>query len=122
MAYSIDPSTIEVDVELGLVSAKLTMMSCTDSGYLAQSLDLSLSFYEDGIMRAAVDTEEQSRFRISQEDLPVVWDQLKPVDDFESKYSLSEDSIHVAGITRGDDTYDYEVVLSPFEIRQMTNG
>jgi len=61
-------------------------MGCDQNGYLASELELTLAFYEDGIMRALLDTSDRSRFRISEEDLPVVWSQLKPVQYFEEKY------------------------------------
>lgn len=62
-------------------------MGCDQSGYLAHNLDLTMEFYEDGIVRTLLDDGSYTRFRISEEDLPVVWEQLKPVPDFKSKFS-----------------------------------
>ena len=76
-------------------------------------------------MRALLDTSDMSRFRISEEDLPVVWDQLKPLPNFDEKYSVGGDSLRVKGITRADvndDVIDYYIKVSPFSIIQMING
>jgi len=76
-------------------------------------------------MRALLDTSDKSRFRISEEDLPVVWDQLNPLPNFDQKYSVGGDSLRVKGITRddgGDDVIDYYIKVSPFTIIQMING
>lgn len=61
-----------------------------------------MQFYEDGVMRTLIDTPEKSRFRISEEDLPVEWDQLKPVSKFEDKFYQWKDGLKVVGIARGD--------------------
>ncbi len=104
-------------------------MSCAQSGYLAPNLQVRLEFYQNGIMRVAIDQPDSTRFRISGEDLPVEWDQLKGVDQekFAEAFKLTEDGFSVTGLTRDDDendnsVYDYHVTLSPFGIRQMTNG
>ena len=76
-------------------------------------------------MRALLNTSDRSRFRISEEDLPVVWDQLKPLFNFDQKYSVGGDSLRVKGITRddgGEDVIDYYIKVSPFSIIQMING
>ena len=76
-------------------------------------------------MRALLDTSDRSRFRISEEDLPVVWDQLSPLPNFDQKYSVGGDSLRVKGITRddgGDEVIDYYIKVSPFSIIQMING
>ena len=47
-----------------------------DFGYLASDLTLNVSIYQEGILRVDIEEEdpESWRFRISEEDLPVVWD------------------------------------------------
>ena len=50
---------------------------CSDPGYLAEELYIYVDFYQGGIMKVLVDDidhDETTRFRISQEDLPVEWD------------------------------------------------
>ena len=58
-------------------------------------------------MRTMIDTPEMTRFKISEEDLPVVWDQLEPIEEFDSKFEQLENRMQVSGIKRenGDDTY-----------------
>jgi len=51
------------------------------TGYLAEDLSVVLEFYQNGILRVAIDQPDSTRFRISGEDLPVEWDQLKGVDE-----------------------------------------
>jgi len=48
-----------------------------------------MEFYQNGIMRLEIDAPGQKRFRISQEDLPVEWDQLQPIStmDFNKAFS-----------------------------------
>lgn len=90
LQYHVDPTSLQVDSVHGLINAKLAM-DCQESGFLGAELELTLAFYQDGIMRALIDTEEHSRFRISGEDLPVSWDQLIPLSGFASKFEQSAD-------------------------------
>ena len=66
-------------------------LGCDSRGYLAGDIDFEVSFYQDGITRFLIGEKDNDRFRISQEDLPVVWDQLDP-----HKVKLSE-SIDILG-------------------------
>jgi len=102
-------------------------LSCSDGGYIADSLNVELTFFQNGIMHALIDQESSTRFRISQEDLPVEWEQLTPLgeDEFNAAFQWTEDGFSVKGLKRSTgekDLHDYEVSLNPFEIRQMTNG
>ena len=54
-------------------------MNCDDTGFLASELEFNVQFYEGGIARFLIGEKDNRRFRISQEDLPVEWSQLKPV-------------------------------------------
>lgn len=71
-----------------------------------------------------IDTADHSRFRISQEDLPVVWDQLKPLNNFGMRLNTFDSQFTVNPIERdgGDEVYEYVVDYSPFRITQYTNG
>lgn len=67
--YSLDPSTISVNASEGSISAQLKQ-NCDFT--LASELQLSLWFYQNGIIRALIDEENSGRFRITQEGIPVV--------------------------------------------------
>jgi hypothetical protein len=67
--YSLDPNTILVNASEGSISAQLKQ-ECDFT--LASELQLSLWFYQNGIIRALVDEENSDRFRITQEGIPVV--------------------------------------------------
>ena len=54
-------------------------MSCDDTGFLASELEFNVQFYQDGIARFLIGEKDNTRFRISQEGLPVEWSQLNPV-------------------------------------------
>jgi hypothetical protein len=69
--YSLDQESIEVDDTRGSISAKLNL-ACSDSGEISPELDLTLWFYQNGIMRAFLEEPQSGRFRISDEGLPVV--------------------------------------------------
>ena len=77
--YSIPVDTVKIDATNGKITAELNLASQTD-GAAAQKLDLTLSIYQNGILRMLVEEPGHERFRISQEDLPVVEEQLKPAD------------------------------------------
>ena len=66
-------------MEVGVISATLSLVSPTD-GTSAQTLTLTMTFYQNGILRVLIEEPNGARFRISQEDLPVVDNQLVPVD------------------------------------------
>ena len=53
LSYSIDPDSIMT--KDGTIKAKLAM-DCGQPGYLAPELDLTLNFFQNGIMRAEIDT------------------------------------------------------------------
>ena len=77
--YSIPVDTVKIDATKGKITAELHLASESD-GAAAQKLDLTLSIYQNGILRMLVEEPGHERFRISQEDLPVVDEQLKPAD------------------------------------------
>ena len=77
--YSIPSDTVKIDAAKGKITAELNLASQSD-GAAAQKLDLTLSIYQNGILRMLVEEPGHERFRISQEDLPVVDEQLKPAD------------------------------------------
>jgi hypothetical protein len=79
--YSLDPHSVFVDNATGSLTAILNL-NCVDASNSVESkLDLSMWFYQNGIMRTLIEEPESKRFRISQEGLPVVDEQLIPVSD-----------------------------------------
>ena len=97
-------------------------LGCDQRGYLAGSLDFEVSFYQNAITRFLIGEKDNDRFRISQEDLPVVWDQLVPLNITLSEHAVFSDentpTYHIANITRedGSDTFEYDLELSPFRV------
>ena len=77
--YSIPVDTVKIDATNGKITAELNLASESD-GAAAQKLDLTLNIYQNGILRMLLEEPGHERFRISQEDLPVVEEQLKPAD------------------------------------------
>lgn len=65
------------------------------------------------------------RFRISQEDLPVVWDQLNAV-DLTDKITWADDqkSFTISGLSHesGDESFEYTVELDHFRINQVSDS
>ena len=79
--YSVEKSTVSLDkASEGVVTASLNLASETD-GKIAQTLNLTLTFYQNGMMRTLIEEPNTKRFRISQDDLePIVESQLTTVD------------------------------------------
>ena len=88
--YHVQAESIEIDDDDSTLRGTMSL-GCDSRGYLAGDIDFEVSFYQDGITRFLIGEKDNDRFRISQEDLPVVWDQLDP-----HKVKLSE-SIDILG-------------------------
>ena len=89
-------------------------LGCETDGKAAQQLDLTLSFYQNGILRVLIEEPDGNRFRISQESLqPVVEEQLKPVPITSENIWITETGnfFQVAGLfsDRGDEHFQYYV-------------
>jgi len=119
IVYHIDASSVTIDNELAKVSGLLTL-GCQPAGFLASSLAFEFQFYENGIMRTYIEESAtpNARFRISQEELPVMWDQLTPVPSFANKVSVSSESIQIVDIERNgtQESLSYTISLSPLTI------
>ena len=70
--YSLDPTTIAFNNTAGSITAKLNLACSDPTQEIAPELDLTLWFYQNGIMRTLLEEPDSTRFRISQEGLPVV--------------------------------------------------
>ena len=119
IVYHIDATSVNIDNELAKISGLLNL-GCQPAGFLASSLAFEFQFYENGIMRTYIEESAtpNARFRISQEDLPVMWDQLTPITSFENKVSVSNESIQIVGIERTgtQETLSYTISFSPLTI------
>lgn len=121
--YSVDEQTVAGDASQGQITATLNLASTTD-GTVAQKLSLTLTVYQNGIMRMLVEEPETKRFRISQETLhPVVDEQLIPV-DLTDKITWSDDrtTLTISGLEHeeGDEGWEYTLELPRFRINQLS--
>jgi hypothetical protein len=88
-----------------------------------------LSFYQNGIMRVWMDEHAYSigdrRFRISQEELPVVDEQLVPIDLDSSRVHETADELIIHNLEHSDksESYTYRISFGHFKITQeVTNN
>ena len=96
-------------------------MGCDSTGQLAKELQFKMWFHQDGIAQILIGEPGNTRFQISQEDLPVDWDNLRPgnvtagaVKDEEVRYTAyGEDGLEI---------YTYHIMFNPFKIEQRTDG
>ena len=63
VSYSIDASTVVTNNDTATLSFSLKS-NCTGP-LIASELDVTLRFYQNGIMRALIEEPESTRFRIS---------------------------------------------------------
>lgn len=123
--YSVDEQSVAGDLTKGQITATLNLASSTD-GTVAQKLDMTLTVYQNGILRMLMEEPGVKRFRISQERVqPVVEEQLIPV-DLTDKITWSEDrsTMSITGLTNeaGDEDWEYTIELSRFRINQLQDG
>jgi len=98
-------------------------LQCDDRSYLASNLTFEISFYQDGITRFLIGEQGNSRFRISQEDLPVVWDQLElATDTLTMKTTKSDSSYEISGLSSDGDEFWWGLDFKPFKLTQKVNG
>ena len=108
-----------------MIEATLNLASPTD-GSVAQSLDLTLSVYQNGILRILIEEPDVKRFRISQLEVlqPVVDEQLEAI-DLTNRIEWSEDfsSFSISGLTHeaGDESWEYTIDAQRFRIQQVTS-
>lgn len=97
------------------------MQSSQDSD-LAESLQLILTFYQNGIVRTLIEEDGAIRFRISQEDLPVSDEQLVAVQNLNEITTQNASSLQVGSLDHelGDEQYVFKIDFSPFRMYQMT--
>ena len=122
--YSIPVETVKIDASNGKITAELNLASQSD-GMAAQKLDLTLNVYQNGILRMLLEEPGHERFRISQEDLPVVEEQLKPADiNDKIEWASDRSSVTIKGLMheQGDESFDYSIEFAHFRIDQLTQG
>ena len=95
-------------------------MGCQDTGYLASDLIFKMWFYQDGITRIMIGEPENTRFQISQQDLPVAWSQLTPG---YNHTALNEDELEVFSQPDKDgaENFTYSIQFNPLQIQQKSN-
>lgn len=79
-------------------------------------MDLTLWFYQNGIMRALLEEPGSGRFRISQEGLPVVDEQLEIVDKLSYYVNFGTDHVNVGPLLHSDEseTFSYKIKFDHF--------
>lgn len=118
--YSMDKDSIKVKETEGVIEATLNLASASD-GTIAQTLDLTMTVYQNGILRLLIEEPDVKRFRISQDPVlePVVDDQLFAVNLLDKiSWSGDDASFSISGITHehGDESWEYTVDLARFMI------
>jgi len=121
--YRVDPSSIQVHDANASITAVLNL-NTTDSGLLAQTLNLRLTFYQNGIMRTFIDEPGNTRFKISDSGLPVVEEQLDPVENLSANVTISTSEMVIDGLIHSDktETFKYIVYFNHFKVEQYSNG
>jgi hypothetical protein len=99
--YRVDPSSIQVHDAYASITAVLNL-NTMDSGDLAQTLNLRLTFYQNGIMRALIGEPGNTRFKISETGLPVVEEQLYPVENLSANVTISNSGMVIDGLVHSD--------------------
>ena len=74
-------------------------------------------------MRAFLEEPSSGRFRISDDSLPVVEEQLIPIANLTSFTELHEDHLVIKGLKHDDETevFKYKVDFSHFSVSQYSN-
>ena len=109
--YSVNPSSIAVNDAYGSLTAQLNFACAGDSGDYASVLNLRMTFYQNGIMRTLIEEPGSTRFRISEEGLPVSEEQLIAVTDLSSHVTTLGDSVIIDNLVHDDGTETFKYVL-----------
>ena len=118
--YYCDACSPEFDDEEKSVSFPLSK-GCNSTGQLAKELQFKMWFHQDGIAQILIGEPGNSRFQISQEDLPVDWDNLRPGNV--TKGTVKDDGVkYIAYGEDGLEIYTYHIFFNPFKIEQHANG
>ena len=120
--YSMDKDSFTVNETDGVIEATLNLASLTD-GSVAQSLDLTVNVYQNGILRILIEEPGVKRFRISQEDLPVVDDQLIPQDLTGLWHDYGDSgAIQFLNSEEGDEGWEVDFVFDRFRIHHVSKS
>ena len=109
-----EPSFREEDAKFTL---PLTI-GCDSPGILARDLVLEMSFYKDGIARVLIGEPGNTRFRISRQELPVVWSQLENGQVTKTR----DDPDRVQFTVQDAETYTFDIYFDPLRIEQRVDG
>lgn len=90
---------------------------------ISPELDLTLWFYQNGIIRVLLEEPESGRFRISGEGLPVVEEQLIPTKLLSKRVIINDNTLIVRDLFNKDvdEVFRYEVEFDHFKIKQYSN-
>ena len=78
-------------------------------------------FHQAGIAQILIGEPGNARFQISQEDLPVEWDNLVPGNVTQGE--VKEDGVkYIAYGEDGLEIYTFHIFFNPFKIEQHANG
>ena len=118
--YALDKKSVVIDDEAATIAGTLSTWHVSNDD-IAVELDMTLTFYQNGIMRALFEEPNSRRFRISQEGLPVVDEQLHTVENLTRKSQVTDDHIEVSGLDHqlGDETFTYRIWFDHFKIEQI---
>lgn len=117
--YSMDKDSFTISEKEGLINATLNLASPSD-GTVAQTLDLTVNVYQNGILRVLIEEPGVKRFRISQEDLPVVEEQLIAQDltGLYHDYGTST-AIQYLNSEEGDESWEVDFEFDRFRIHHV---
>ena len=119
-AYILDASKILINDSDASITARLRVNQ--ESQY--EELDLKMWFYQNGIMRTLIQEPSSTRFRISEENLPVVDEQLIPASNLTNLVLVNSTHLVVGNLNHEDGTevFTYTVKFDHFLITMTANG
>jgi hypothetical protein len=121
--YMTNKHSLEVSDEESTISLNLVYdTSLAGFDFYAPCLHITMTFYQNGIMRLLVDEPESGRFKISEQELPVVEDQLHGVQNLSDYVSVTDDLVQVSGLKHqdGEETFTYKIYLNGLSIEQYS--
>lgn len=81
------------------------ILACNDqTDEISTNLELSLWFYQNGIMRAFLEEPNSGRFRVSDTELPVVEKQLQIVPALSTHITKNSTHVKIANLPHNDNS------------------
>lgn len=85
----------QIDDSDSSITATLSAVHSDPTGLLSDDLNLSIWFYQNGIMRAVIEEPDSDRFRISKEGISVQDEMLVGMQDLTKSVKQSGDAVEV---------------------------